>query len=592
MVEDTFEASSRKKPSLNAIASKVREEVFLDSQLQVAGSNEARVLSRLEKNKNDSKKQATAQKIVYAILLGVLPVMPLFMYVEVSGLLAGGFPFTGAITLVSVLLLVLYIAMVSLYVLILGVMNVSGFMAGECFQWLEVLPISRRDVQRVSFLVLWRIFDIPVIVIVVAFPVLMGFASGSLLVLLTCMVVSASTGFFLFCVTVLVAEKFTRLLKGDGTNSRKANIVRSIAMLGYIIAMLSTGLGINISYQAIGPLFANLGSLVGVDAINVILGFIPFPFAPCFLITFAFMPPGTVPIPLVASTITGCVLFGVIAWLLFRHVLGKLANLTTYQARTAPARDRPVVPTAAMRAIVPLSPVRAYVRKDLAALTRDFQGAIYLFMPLIYPFVIFLPGLQGVNAMPGLLELYVYLLIFAAMLVVMDAGMLVSGLLGMEDSGSSIMASLPVVPRDQVIAKLRVMCPLQVASVVIPLLFLAGHPAFPSLALFFTGLGLASLATLLFTFAAKVRLFGKLAHKHVVEEVNVERKVLKWATIIGMDIGIVVGMFLLVLVVGSVAGPHVVTYVMIAAGGAGVGVMLLMLHRMFPRPRPRASPIP
>ncbi|MBN2151296.1 MAG: hypothetical protein JW839_07625 [Candidatus Lokiarchaeota archaeon] len=572
-----------RKAGLYAIASKVRDEAFLDSQLQMAGSNQARVLERLGKNSKDAKNQALVVKIIYGIVLGALPVLPLFMYVQVSSLIAGGLVAPDAVTFISVLLLVFYFGMVSMYLFILGVMSVSGFMSGDVFQWIEVLPIPRRDVQKVGLVVLWRFFDFPIIVVVAVFPTIMALISGNVLVFLACLGVSILTGLFLFCIIIIVAEKFNRILKGDGSNSRKATFIRSIAVLGYVIVMMSAGLVINLAIQAIAPLFASLSSMSDAATINVLLGFIPFPFAPSFLVSFAFMPPGSVPAPLAASTMVGFALFLVMVWRLYRRVLAKLRNVTSHQARTGAPAQAPAGSTT-VRDIIPVPPVKAYKRKDLASLTRDFQGAMYLFIPVVLPFITFLPSMQGMQAMAGV-DLYFFISIFLVMLVVMDAGMLVSGLLGIEDSGASIAASLPVVPRDQVKAKLGIMCPLQLASTLIPLLFVIGFHDFPLLAAFFLGLCLVSVAVAMLTLATKVRLFGKMRYKYVLDEANVERKTLKWLAIVCMDAAIAIGLLVMVMVVGGSCGAVGVVIAVFVAGGAGLALALVILDRMFPRLR-------
>lgn len=575
--------------SLYRLADKVRNEGFLDGQLQVAGGNQARVLERLEKNKNDSKRQQLTLKIVYGVLLGFVPVLPLYTYIQVTSLLSGGVVPVAALTFISVLLLVVYFGMVTMYLLVLGVQTVSGFMSGDAFEWLEILPIPQKKLHTVGFIVLWRAFDVPIVVVVVVFPVLMAIASGSAIVFFTCLGVSILNAFFLFCVIVLIAEKFNRILKGGETNSRKASAARILAMLGAVVAMTCTGLVMNVVFQAIGSIFSSIAGMANPDAVNVLFGLIPFPFAPSFLVAIATLPPGSTPAPLLASSLAGTAILVILAWLLYRRVLAKMRNITSCKGRVAQAVTSTPAGPVVVRDIQPVSPVTAYVRKDIAALTRDFQGAMYLFMPLVYPFVIFLPAAQGMRVITGI-DLYVYTMIFLAMLVVMTSGMLVSGLLGMEDSGASIVASLPIIPRDQATAKLRIICTVQLASSGLPMVLALWMPEIVPLVPFLLSYCLLSLAIVLLMFAVKVRLFGKMRYKYVLEEANVERKALKWGAVLGLGGGIAGGLLLAAKLGGVAMGASGITTMIAIVGGAGVGFALAWLNRMFPTSRPLEKP--
>ncbi len=572
----------QKKLSLYGLANKVRDEAFLESQLDFAGGNQARILERLEKSKNDTKHQQLVLKIVYGALLGVIPIVPLYMYFQVIDLLKGGMVPVEVLTFISVILIVIYFGMASMYLLILGVQSVSGFMSGDAYQWLEVLPIPRKALQKTGFIVLWRFFDIPMIVAVAVFPTLMAVATGSVIVFFTCLGASLLNGFFIFFIVILIAEKFNRILKGGVTNSRKASVVRVVAMLGAVIAMSSTGLVVNVVIQSMGTIITGFASLENADVVNVLVSLIPFPFATSYLVSFAILPSGTVPVPLIASTLVGVLILAALLWLLYRRVLAKLRNITSHQARTAPTGVKEPAGLTTVRDIKPVTPVKAYTRKDLTSLMRDFSGAMFLFMPLVYPFVIFLPAAQGLRMITGV-NLSIFIMLLLMVLAVMSAGMLVTGLLGLEDSGASIIASLPVIPRDQAKAKLKIICTVQLVSSLLPLVLSVGVPELVSLIPFFLGYGLLSIDIAMITFAAKVRLFGKLRYKYVLEEVNTARKPLKWAAILGLDVAILGGMFMLTILVGDTIGTVGILVAIVVVASAGFVLALYVLNKLFPR---------
>ncbi|MEX2680968.1 MAG: hypothetical protein Q6373_005170 [Candidatus Sigynarchaeota archaeon] len=571
-----------KKASLYNIASKVRDEAFLEGQLQFAGSNQARVLERLEKNRNDAKRQQLALKLVYSAVLGFLPIVPLYAYFQVTDILKGSMIPVDILVFISVMLLVIYFGMVAMYLFILGVQSVSGFMSGEAFEWLEVLPIPRKDLQKIAFVVLWRAFDVPIIVVVLAFPTIMAVVTGSVIVFFTCLVASILNGLFLFCIVVLIAEKFNRVLKGGETNSRKASAIRVFAMLGAVIAMSSTGLVINVVMRSMETIISSFAGLQDASTVNVLISLIPFPFAASFLVSFAILPTIATSTPLILSSVLGILILALLTWLLYRRVLGKLRSITSHAARTTPDAVKESTKILVVRDIKPVTPVKAFMRKDLASITRDFQGAIYLFMPLVYPFVIFLPSMQGLQSITGV-DLFIFAMLLLVILVVMNAGMLVTGLLSIDDSGASIIASLPVIPRDQAKAKLKIICTVQLASSLLSIIFSVGVPEALPLMAFFLGYCPVSVTVAMVTFAAKVRLFGKMRYKYVLDEVNVERKALKWVAILGIDSALLGGLFFLTIFAGPVAGTWGIVLMISAAGGIGFVLILSILNAMFPK---------
>jgi len=226
------------------------------------------------------------------------------------------------------------------------------------------------------------------------------------------------------------------------------------------------------------------------------------------------------------------------------------------------------------------------MRKDFTSLTRDLQGAMYLFMPLVFPFVIFLPAAQGFQSMTGI-NLYMFLLIFLMMLTVMTASMLVAGLLGMEESGASIAASLPIIPRDLVKAKVRIICMIQLLSSLIPIILLVLIPALQALVPFLLAYCLVSVTVVLLLFALKIMLFGKLHYKYVLEEVNTQGKALKWVAIIVVGCAFIGSLLVPIVLLGNLLTPLEIAMLVALIGGIGLIITLVVLHKMFPDIRGR-----
>jgi hypothetical protein len=91
------------------------------------------------------------------------------------------------------------------------------------------------------------------------------------------------------------------------------------------------------------------------------------------------------------------------------------------------------------------------------------------------------------------------------------------------------------------------------------------------------------IALLLATFLLKVKLFGRLKYKYVLEEVQMSHKVRKWFLVLLVDFGIWAliafpGYFL----IQAINLEYLLT-LLLAAGGAGLIVCYFIFNRMFPR---------
>ena len=174
------------------------------------------------------------------------------------------------------------------------------------------------------------------------------------------------------------------------------------------------------------------------------------------------------------------------------------------------------------------APILAYIRKDLITSSRDFKTLMSFVMPIILSYIFTLSyNLTGLGEI-GLLEssvIFDWLINLGFQVIV--AGMIVFSLLNIEESGETILASLPIVPREQARAKLLVMIIIQMISVLTPPLFLLNNGKFFSV--FLISLWTLPFASIfLFSFfLLRVHYFGKMKNYYVLEEVLQEKNTLK-----------------------------------------------------------------
>ncbi|MHA1241950.1 MAG: lysostaphin resistance A-like protein, partial [Promethearchaeota archaeon] len=234
--------------------------------------------------------------------------------------------------------------------------------------------------------------------------------------------------------------------------------------------------------------------------------------------------------------------------------------------------------------IDPRTPIKAYIRKDLSTATRDIQTFMFIIMPLILPFMVLIPILMTPT---GLLDSFNegYIMVWALITLYqpMISMMLTSGFLNMEDTGSSILSSLPIRTRNQAKAKLLLLGSIQTLSFFLPIILFIGNPDFLSYLFAFISYYPVVLILLLSMFQMKIRFFGRMKYKFVVEEFTPEKKVTKWI-IMGVSQYLIyfafnsMGGILIVLF-----GPIMMFLVTFIGGILALGVLLLSFNSMFPK---------
>ncbi|GAH56264.1 unnamed protein product, partial [marine sediment metagenome] len=90
-------------------------------------------------------------------------------------------------------------------------------------------------------------------------------------------------------------------------------------------------------------------------------------------------------------------------------------------------------------------------------------------------------------------------------------------------------------------------------------------------------------ALLLFVFQMKVRLFGTMKYKYVLEEVNVNNKLLKWVSIVAADIGICIFVLILGFTFFITLGFIPTTIILFFLGLIGLSVLIYTFTKMFPK---------
>ena len=234
--------------------------------------------------------------------------------------------------------------------------------------------------------------------------------------------------------------------------------------------------------------------------------------------------------------------------------------------------------------IEPITPIIAYIRKDLSTATRDVQTFMFILTPLILPLMVLISIMITPTGLGGsFIDDYWFMWMIITMYQPMISMMLTSGFLNMEDTGASTLSSLPIHTRDQAKAKLLLLGSIQTLSFFLTLVRFIGSPDFFNYLLTFISYYPVILTLLLSMFQMKIRFFGRMKYKFVVEELNPEKKIMKWIVMITVVHLIFFAFYIMGGLFFSNFGPTAMFIANFLGGILALGILLLSFNSMFPK---------
>ncbi|MHA2280952.1 MAG: hypothetical protein ACXAC5_08880, partial [Promethearchaeota archaeon] len=361
----------KKRKSLYSLAKYPTYEILMEGQMASAGAHQAKFIEKLKKNKNYIKNQSFALKTVFSVLFLFLPLLPLFTYFQIAENM--GSYSINTIFFVSSFLFMIFLGMELMYMLMFGMISTGSFMSGNAFKWLQTLPFSKKSLKKIGFITLFRNLDIPLIILIMGFPIIMGFATQDILIFLICLVVSIVNVILSFSILVIVGEKMSILFSESKVKSKHATLIRIIMMIGYIIIMLGTSLIFSWGISFVETLFVIFSANDPSFILMVLLSLIPFFFAPAFLVSLNTLQYQVHPI-LILTTLTGFALSIVLTWVIFKYAQKALHSAISTEVKTEKVEKKEI-----QFELNPTSPIKAYIRKDIVSSTRDIQSFMFIF---------------------------------------------------------------------------------------------------------------------------------------------------------------------------------------------------------------------
>lgn len=369
-------------------------------------------------------------KILITVFVVVLSILPLgYWSFFVAGLkLPEEIAVVGC---VSVFLSSLFFLLV-----MLGLQATTSFIATNAFEILGNLPISRGDVSKIALLSFLRIFDIPLIVVLIVFPVTFSIVVGSPAGGLASLFAIGLTEIFALTLTIGLAKLFYSKIVSGGGSSKYRTIMRFIYMFIWILPSFGIYLVMNFATQILQTFVYSLAQISSVHAYLLAL---IYPFSLGFMVSSATFPQ-TVGTLLAAILLSSTTLYAALAYLGLNYIGSTIKRICSGAIVTA---SKVIVGNVSIR---PKSAWLGVIVKDLRVASRSPSYASILMLPALQTIimVVSLLGIGNIN-----LPTIVGFLAGVSLLSLIATPTLFSA----ETLASSYMKSIPLKRRTIVIAK-------------------------------------------------------------------------------------------------------------------------------------------
>jgi hypothetical protein len=573
----------KKDLSLFSLSKITTYEILVDEQLERLESLRFRPTKIDLLNRRTLKKRLFVSKLLGAVIFGILPIVPLLTYFQVLDFIKEGSVSIEVILFASSLLFGIYFVFQFFNFFLMSMLSTMKLMSGGIFEWIETLPFPRQRLKKLMLITIIRSLDIPLIVITISLPLIMFLGTQNILILIVSLVVTILNTLFSICLLILLSERMNRVLNINALGSRRTHLIRVFNLVSYILIVIGSVFLVQWALSSIEVFFLLFRKSKVPLLIILILSMIPFPIAPGYLIS-SLISPQEMTIQIWINIIIGFVLFLILTYFLYLKSIQGVKK-STFSKFKIEKEDKSLSfqkPEKLIRIKVQ-SKIWAYIKKDLLIATRDLKFFLTLLMPIvigfIFTFTYNLTNLGGIN--PFEVDLVFNIIIIIGLNIIIS-GMIVNGILEVEDSGSSIMSSLPLIPREQSNAKLILMGFIQSITVLAPSLMYIGRPEFTTS--FFIAIGALpfTLLFLIFIFELRIFFFGKIRRGYVIEAVNPELKMVKWGIIFFLAFMIYPLIMIILLLIYSAQNVAIIAFLLLITLWIGARIVFKIYKKEFP----------
>ncbi|MHA1917361.1 MAG: hypothetical protein ACTSUV_03495 [Candidatus Ranarchaeia archaeon] len=360
-----IEVETRGLRELWGFSKTISEEVMFQS---IFGLNEGGLYTQNDQREKLIKK--TKQNLQFSKFMTSF----LFLFLSITFLILLDNPFGGPITnpeMYSVTIISSYFLMGFFFIMIFGIMNTTTFVSSGAIKLLSSFPINKRDFNSLILMSFFRMLDIPIIVMVISFPIGYLILTSSVLGSIAILLFSLPNLGLSIGLMVGMSKIFSKI---QGTGGSKIKTILRFAFNGLFFMSYFLIYQIpNLMISVFLPLIINLSEVS--SSISMILSVI-YPFSFSYVIRFFTNYIIFEPLTLILSSL------GTIFYLIFfTYVFSK--SMDTLRKIVLDTEDKGGEQVKNNITIITHKVTTSLILKDLILATRK-QGYFILFL---FPFI-------------------------------------------------------------------------------------------------------------------------------------------------------------------------------------------------------------
>ena len=214
------------------------------AQVSLAGSAQAQMMAKLEKNTDYLKTNALIMKLMTGLYLLLTVLFPVQCYSHLFNAYQSGFPQEWLIFIGAMIFSAFFLSQLGL-ILMFGVYFSAGVLSGTGFAWLATLPIDRRSQQKIIMYTFYRSFDFQLWIMMLILPISTAIVTRNIIMVGVAILLSVLNIVLIFIVLVFVGERLSRNVKDNSANTAKQTTKRML----FMIAVILTGMAMLILIQ-------------------------------------------------------------------------------------------------------------------------------------------------------------------------------------------------------------------------------------------------------------------------------------------------------------------------------------------------------
>ncbi|MFX1482426.1 MAG: hypothetical protein ACFFCP_04470 [Promethearchaeota archaeon] len=334
----------------------------------------------------------------------------------------------------------IYLVLSFVVIFFLNLTSTTGLITSGAMNLPATLPLSKADLEQLSFMTFARVFFAPVLLSLTIFPIGCLIIFGPLVGLIA--LVGCASTISISIGALIAMSKWYHRKSRSSDESRISTFVRVAASLGIVIGMISV-YSLSSYLPDMMRFIIELSSVWGNSAFTALA--LVFPFSYGFLAASMAFP---VSFDTLIASISGTTLYTMIALILYRRSGRSLREITIggiSSSQSIAIKEARIEST---------SPLKAIIRKDLRLATRNI-GSAFVFAIPIFLIVMIYPMLQFWKDDAGLLRSMTALT--AVNYANLFGGISLVSILMFDTQGASIHEGLPISSRQVLTSKTIIM---------------------------------------------------------------------------------------------------------------------------------------